>query len=117
MNSFFVFLLFLAFGLIFGSIYDIFGIVRKWVGVTFVFFLDILYFLIFSVFTFYMCILLNAGHVRYFIIQASFAGIILYKFTIGKQISNFLKKFFRLFIRKNNCSLFTKTQEKQENKF
>lgn len=118
MNSFFIFLLFLVFGLIFGAIYDIFGLLRKWIiNDIWIFFLDVSYFLIFSIFIFYMCVLLNSGNVRYFIIQASFGGVLLYKFTLGRRISGFLKKFFRVFVRKNNCSISTKTKEKSANKF
>ena len=116
MNSFIIFLLFFVLGLLFGLIYDLFKIFRNLTRFKiFIFFIDILFFVLFSLSIFKACVILNSGNVRYFIIQASFLGIIFYKFIISKKLSKLEQKMIKFLKRvKNHFILFNFNKNKRK---
>ena len=84
---------FFLLGAFLGIIYDIFKILRSFMKSNFiVFFVDIFYFVIYTFLIFILNILINMGHMRYFFVEISFLGTIIYKFTVSKLIFYAFKK-------------------------
>lgn len=93
MSLILVFIYFFLLGIILGLIYDFFKILRIFISRNiFIFFIDILYFIICSLFTFVLLVYLNSGIIRYFIFQGEFLGFILYKYIFGKIFFVFARK-------------------------
>ena len=80
--------LFAAFvcGLILGAIYDLFRFLRCTIfsSSVSVFVLDVLYMLVFTIFTLFLSMAYSFGEIRYFSVLAEVAGILCVRFTIGR---------------------------------
>ncbi|MBO6126399.1 MAG: spore cortex biosynthesis protein YabQ [Clostridia bacterium] len=93
MCSILVFAYFFLLGIILGLLYDLFKIFRILIAKnSFIFFMDILYFVICSLVTFALCIFINSGIIRGFIFQGEFLGFIIYKYIFSRIILKFMQK-------------------------
>ena len=103
MNQICVFLCFILLGIIMGIVYDVFKIIRVYLfsNNIFIFFLDIIYFIIYTLCIFLLNIMVNMGYVRYFFIWSSFFGVLLHKVSVSSFFFKFIERMRSLFfIRK-----------------
>ena len=103
MNQICVFLCFILLGIIMGIVYDVFKIIRVYLfsNNIFIFFLDIIYFIIYTLCIFLLNIMVNMGYVRYFFIWSSFFGVLLHKVSVSSFFFRFIERMRSLFfIRK-----------------
>lgn len=113
MSLILIFIYFFLLGIILGLIYDFFKILRIFIQRNiFIFFIDILYFIICSLFTFVLLVYLNSGIIRCFIFQAEFFGFILYKYTFNKIFFVFMRKII-LNIKNLNLFIFNNNRNKK----
>lgn len=93
MSSVLIFVYFFLLGIILGILYDLFKILRILITKnTFIFFIDILYFVIGSLLTFVLSIYVNLGIIRGFIFQGELFGFIVYKCILGRVFFGFMRK-------------------------
>lgn len=117
MISTLIFLHFLLLGLVLGILYDIFKILRNiFQSNVLIFFIDVTYFLICSIITFVLSVLVNSGNMRYFTIQGELLGIVLYKMTLSRIIFKIIDKIVSICkkITKNLKSKMLKFNKKRE---
>ena len=119
MSSVLVFAYFFLLGIFLGLLYDLFKIFRIIIAKnSFIFFMDILYFVICSLVTFVLCIFINSGITRGFIFQGEFFGFITYKYIFSRIISKFMQKIlFGIkivrFIKKPKLFIFDNNRSKK----
>ena len=114
------FLIFLFFGIILGILYDILKIFRKFYqNSTFIFIVDILYFMIYFIIMFEILMILNLEKIRYYMIFECCLWFAAYKLTISrfiflaeKNMLEFIKK--RHLIPKIKLFVFHKKMSKNK---
>ena len=93
MLSIVVFAYFFLLGIVSGLLYDLFKLLRNFIGNIFmVYFIDIAYFTVCSIITFIASVYVNSGTIRAFMFQGEGFGFMLYRFAVRKIFLRFFKR-------------------------
>lgn len=88
-----IFLYSCIFGLVLGTYYDIFRILKilKFIKKKMYFILDIIFMVTAGIFTFLFLVAVNYGELRIYVLAGEAIGFCLYNFTVSKVIINIIK--------------------------